>query len=247
MAMAPRENEVIGTTEVTKVTKVTKVTEITEITAWGDFTCPWSHLAWRRTEALADDGVAVDWRTVQHERWRHLTPADHAERLQTVHREVQQVLGHLLPGETLPHTTNGHAPFTGAATSAYAEAYASGVARPVRRTLFEAFWEQSVDLDDARTLRALLAEDLRKGTSTCEPVWRWGHACDVTGGPISSAAWHLVRDWRSQWRELGGTVPTVRAGGETFVGVEAVDWLGARLRDRGLGAWDDRAREHPAA
>ncbi|AXG13523.1 DsbA family oxidoreductase [Intrasporangium calvum] len=222
-------------------------TPVSGFTVWGDFTCPWSHLAWRRCVLLAEAGVSVDWRTVAHERWRHLDPAAHRSRLEDLHREVQLVRQHLQPGESLPHSTNGHVPFTGAATSAYAEAYASGVARVVRERLFEAFWDEGVDLDDPRVLRSLLAADLRGSASSSEPVWRWGLACDVTGGPISSDAWHLVRDWRSQWRELGGTVPTVLAGGQTIVGVEAVDWLGAQLKSRGLGTWDDRAREHPAA
>ncbi|MDV3222941.1 DsbA family protein [Intrasporangium sp.] len=217
------------------------------ITVWGDFTCPWSHLAWRRTELLADDGVEIDWRTVEHEPWRHVGPADVIARHRSLHDEVQQVLGHLLPGEPFPYAPPTHVPFTGAATSAYAEAYAAGVDRPVRRTLFRSFWEDGTDLGDARILRELVADELLGSSSTSEPVWRWGLAVDVTGGPVSGAAWHLVRDWRSQWREVGGTVPTVLVGGRRIVGVEAVDWLGAQVRDRGLAAWDDPQREHSAA
>ncbi len=217
------------------------------IIAWGDFTCPWSHLAWRRTEQLADDGVAVDWRTVEHDPWHHLTPLDVTDRFRALHDELPKVLEHLLPGEHLPYTLAGHVPFTGAATSAYAEAYASDVARPVRRLLFEAFWQHSVDLADARVLRPLLADEIIKGSSTSEPVWRWGQAVDVTGGPISSAAWHLVRDWRSQWQGLGGTVPALVVDGRAIIGVDAVDWLGAQVRGRGLDAWDDPHREHHAA
>ena len=222
-------------------------TRIKRMTVWGDFTCPWSHLAWRRTEALADDGVEIDWRTTEHDPWHQLSRTELSDRFQALQAEVSQVLTHLLPGEPLPYTLKGHVPFTGAATSAYAEAYAAGVARPVRRRLFEAFWANGVDLDDARVLRTLLVDDLLKGSSTSEPVWRWGLACDITGGPISGAAWHLIRDWRSQWQEVGGTVPTIVVDGQAIVGVDAVDWLGTQLRERGLDAWDDRGREHPAA
>lgn len=217
------------------------------ITAWGDFTCPWSYLAWRRTELLAEDGVSIDWRTVEHDPWHHLTPLDVTDRYRALHAELPQVLAHLLPGEPLPHTLAGHVPFTGAATSAYAEAYAAEVARPVRRTLFESFWEHGIDLGDAKVLRTLLADELLAGSSTSEPVWRWGQAVDVTGGPISGAAWHLVRDWGSQWKELGGTVPTLLVEGRAIIGVDAVDWLGAQVRDRGLDSWDDPQRDHPAA
>jgi hypothetical protein len=227
--------------------RIGRIGRIGRITVWGDFTCPWSHLAWRRTERLAGEGVAIDWRTVEHDPWHHLNPTDVTDRFRALHDEVPQVVAHLLPGEPLPYTLKGHVPFTGAATSAYAEAYDAGVSRPVRRRLFEAFWQNGVDLDDARVLRALLADDLLKGSSTSEPVWRWGLACDVTGGPISSAAWHLIRDWRSQWKDLGGTVPTLVVDGRGIIGVDAVDWLGMRLRGRGLDAWDDREREHPAA
>ena len=111
----------------------TELDSTKRITVWGDFTCPWSHLAWRRTEVLADDGVDVDWRTVEHDPWHHLTPTDVTDRFQALHAEAAEVLTHLLPGEPLPYTLKGHVPFTGAATSAYAEAYAAGVARPALR------------------------------------------------------------------------------------------------------------------
>jgi len=136
-------------------------TRINRMTVWGDFTCPWSHLAWRRTEALADDGVAIDWRTTEHDPWHQLSRTELSDRFQALQAEVAQVLTHLLPGEPLPYTLKGHVPFTGAATSAYAEAYAADVARPVRRRLFEAFWENGVDLDDARVEAA--GAELREG------------------------------------------------------------------------------------
>jgi len=223
------------------------IASVDSITVWGDFTCPWSHLAWRRTELLADDGVEVDWRTVEHDPWHHLTSLDTTDRLTALHDELPAVLGHLLPGEPFPYVLKGQVPFTGAATSAYAEAHAGGVARQVRRKLFNAFWQDGVDLGDPRILRTMLAEDMLASSSPSEPVWRWGLAVDVTGGPISNEAWHLVRDWRSQWEELGGTVPTVVVGEHAFVGVAAVDWLGTQVHERGLDTWDDLSREHAAA
>ncbi|MDN5790889.1 MAG: DsbA family protein [Micrococcales bacterium] len=217
------------------------------VTVWGDFTCPWSYLAWQRTELLADAGVPIDWRTVEHDPWHHLTPDDVSDRHQALQSEMPEVLGHLLPGERLPYTLPRGVPFTGAATSAYAEAYAAGVARPVRRRLFGAFWRDGVDLNNARVLQVMLVADLRRGTSTSELVQHWGYAVDVTGGPITAQAWQAIRDWREQWQEASGVTPTLLAGGgDPVVGVAAVDWLGAQVRERGL-LRDDRGHDHPAA
>ena len=90
-----------------------RIGRIRRITVWGDFTCPWSHLAWRRSELLADEGVAIDWRTVEHDPWHHLNPTEVTDRFRALHDEVPQVLTHLLPGEPLPYTLKGHVPFTG--------------------------------------------------------------------------------------------------------------------------------------
>lgn len=218
------------------------------ITVWGDFTCPWSYLAWQRTELLADDGMVIDWRTVEHDPWHHLTPVDVTDRYQQLHAEMPEVLAHLLPDEDLPYTLAGFVPFTAAATSAYAEAYAAGVARPVRKRLFEAFWRHGVDLNQAKVLQTMLADDLRQGTSSSELVTMWGYALDVTGGPITTSAWQAIRDWREEWEEPSGVTPTLRAGGGALVvGVAALDWLGSQVRDRGLLRSDDRHREQPAA
>lgn len=217
------------------------------LTVWGDFTCPWSHLAWLRTERLADDGIEVDWRTVEHDPWHHLAPGEQAARRQALHDELPEVATHLLPGEPMPHALPGSVPFTGAATSGYAEAYVAGVARAARRSLFEAFWHSGADLGNPRTVRGLIGEAIMAGHSPSEPVARWGYAVDVSGGPVSSQAWHLVRDWRGQWQALGGTVPSLVVDGRALIGVEAVDWLGQRLQARGLDSWDGAARDHPAA
>lgn len=217
------------------------------ITVWGDFTCPWSYLAWQRTELLAGAGMPIDWRTVEHDPWHHLTPDDISDRHQALQAEMPEVLGHLLPGERLPYTLSGFVPFTGAATSAYAEAYAAGVARPVRKRLFTAYWRNGVDLDKARVLQPMLIEDLRRGTSASELVQHWGYALDVTGGPITSQAWQAIRDWRAQWQAASGVTPTLVVGdGDPVIGVAAIDWLGEQVRQRGLPG-NDRGRDHPAA
>ncbi|MEO7131993.1 MAG: DsbA family protein [Dermatophilaceae bacterium] len=221
--------------------------ELDTITIWGDFTCPWSYLAWARSELLVADGATVDWRTVEHDPWHYLSPVALSDRYQGLHAEMPQVLAHLLPDEDLPYTLAGFVPFTAAATSAYAEAYVSGVGQVVRDRLFTAFWRHGVDLNNAKILQTMLADDVRQGTSSSELVQYWGYALDVTGGPITSEGWQVIRDWRAQWQKASGVTPTLVVGsGEPIIGVAAVDWLGERVRERDL-LRDDRNREHPAA
>lgn len=213
------------------------------ITVYADFNCPWSYLTWRRSEILAAARVEVDWRAVEHDPWHHLGPVDLSDRFQTTHAEMGKVGQHLLPGEPLPHVFAGHVPFTGAATAAYAEATVAGVASPARRVLFEAFWLNGVDLNDGRTVRALLSDLVRGRASTSELIHLWGYTVDVTGGPITSEGWRLVRDWRADWQRLGPpVVPTlILDAGEVVRGEEAVDRLAAELTSRGLDdvdSWD---------
>jgi hypothetical protein len=206
------------------------------MTAYGDFTCPWSYLAWRRSELLREDGVDVDWRAVEHDPWHHLTPEDLVERHQTTRHALASAEAHLLPGERLPHTFAGMVPFTGAATAAYAEAVVAGVAPEARRVLFEAFWHDGADLNNARVVRDLLVDLLRGRPSRSELVHHWGYAVDVTGGPVTTDAWQLVRDWRAGWQDLGqGVVPALSlAPGGWDHGEDVVDRLRDELISRGL-------------
>lgn len=213
-----------------------------QVLVYGDFTCPWSYLTWRRTELLRAAGVAIDWRSVEHDPWHTLRPIDISDRFGALRAELARVEQHLLPGEVLPRTLAGFVPFTGAATSGYAEAYVAGVAGPVRRLLFEAFWRRGVDLNDARVVRTLLVDAVRRGSSTSELVGRWGYALDVTGGPVTHAGWEAVRDWRVAWaataaddRSVAGVIPVVMVDGEDPVhGVAAVDRVGRLVADAGL-------------
>lgn len=206
------------------------------ITVYGDFNCPWSYLSWRRSELLAIDGVEVDWRAVEHEPWHHLRPDQAGERYRKAHEELGRVVGHLLPGESLPHAFNGHVPFTGAATAAYAEATVAGAAAAARKALFEAFWLDATDLNDGRAVRSLLAGAVRGRPSRSELISHWGYTVDVTGGPITTDGWKLVRAWRAEWQRLGSPVvpALVLESGERLFGEEAVDRLGSELTSRGL-------------
>ena len=205
------------------------------VTVYADFNCPWSYLAWRRSEVLAEDGVEVDWRAVEHEPWHPLGPGHLATRAQALHDELAEVSEHLLPGERLPHPFPAFVPFTAAATAAYAEASLVGVAAEARRKLFEAFWLHDQDLNDGRVVRSLLADTVRGRPSRIELIHLWGYAVDVTGGPVTSDGWRTVRLWRAEWESIGPVVPTVVLGsGDPVAGREAVDLLAGQLTARGL-------------
>ncbi len=209
---------------------------VDRIVVYGDFNCPWSYLASRRAAVLAADGVEVDWRAVEHEPWRPNRFADSSVRFTCLREEMDHVVAHLLPGENLPYSLAGFVPYTQAAVSGYAEAYAAGVARRVGDLLFEAFWMHAFDLGDAKVVRTLLVDAVRSGSSPSELLRDWGYAVDVTGGPVTATAWRLAAAWRDQWQATGKeTVPVVLVGDAApLFGTDAVEWLGAELVSRGL-------------
>lgn len=201
-----------------------------------DFTCPWSYLAHRRLALLSADGMDVEVRAVEHEPKRsHLGLAGDDD-FQCLREEVARVEQALIPGESLPMELRGFVPSTRAAVSAYAESYGAGVADIAAPILFESYWRHGVDLGKPAVVRVLLAEAVMAGTSTSDPLRRWGHCVDVTGGPMTSLAWRLVRAWRHQWTELEKEVVPVLLPetGDIRYGVDAVDQLGQLLQERGI-------------
>lgn len=200
---------------------------------YGDFNCPWSYLASRRSAVLAATGIDVDWRAVEHQPWQPGT--DGAARFAALREEMDDVLAELLAGEQLPYSLAGFLPYTRAAVSGYAEAHAAGVASRVRDLLFEAYWMHAVDLGDAKVVRTLLVDAIRSGSSRSDILRDWGYAVDVTGGPVTTAGWRLVRRWVDEWRAVGEeTVPVLLVDGTPFLGMDAVRWLGAEVTRRGL-------------
>lgn len=206
------------------------------LAVYGDFNCPWSYLAFRRARVLAAAGVQVEWCAVEHDPW---TPGGRDRgrvRIAALQEEMHRVLAMLLPGEDLPYDLAGFVPWTRAAVAAYAESHVAGAATSVGRLLFESFWMHGLDLGDAGVLRTLLVDELRGGGSSSEAVHAWGHPVDVTGGPISTAAWQTVGRWRDEWRDSGKeVVPLVLVPDAAPVhGVDAVEWLGRQVQLRGL-------------
>ena len=201
-----------------------------------DFTCPWSHLAHRRLARLRDLGEGFEVRAVEHRPWRARPAATPEQELACLREELDVVATHLLAGEELPHALPRSVPLTRAAVSGLAEAHGAGVADVAAPLLFEGFWRDGLDLANPAVVRGLLAEAVMSGSSPSDPLRRWGHAVDVTGAPMTSEGWRLVRDWRAQWTALEKeVVPVLRLpDGRHLYGVDVVDHLGQLLVTRGV-------------
>lgn len=199
---------------------------------YGDFSCPWSYLSYRRLAMLRAAGQRFELRAVEHDPWHPGSPRGGRDELAALQGEMDEVVAHLLPDEDLPYTLAGFVPHTRAAISGYAESHGANVADVAAPVLFEAFWRHGVDISDPRTVRTLLAEALMSGSSTSDPLRRWGHAVDVTGGPMTTTGWRLVRDWRREWHDLEHeVVPVLVLDDGPVFGVDAVDRLGTMLAD----------------
>lgn len=202
---------------------------------FGDFNCPYSYLASRRAAVLAAQGVVVDWRAVEHDPWVPRRFADSSVRVACLEEEMEKVTGMLLPGERLPYEPAGFLPYTKAAVTGYAEAYGAGVAAEARTLLFDAFWTRGVDLGNPRTVRALLADTVRCGSTRSGVLRDWGCAVDVTGGPVTTLGWRTVGQWRAEWLTTGKeVVPTLLEDGRPLFGEQALDRLAGELVRRGL-------------
>jgi hypothetical protein len=214
------------------------------ILLYGDFTCPWSYLAHRRLELL---GEPFELRAVEHDPWRARPSRTRDDEFSCLREELDQLSWFLLPGEELPLTLRGFVPHTRAAVSGYAESFGAGVADVAAPLLFDAFWRHGLDLSDPAVVRTLLADALESGTSPSDPLRRWGHGVDVTGGPMTTLAWRLVRAWRREWVAFEKEVVPllVLADGRVRYGVDAVEHLGQAVMDAGLDPAAEPPRREP--
>lgn len=204
------------------------------LTVYADFTCPASYLASGRVDALRAAGVPVSWCAVEFEPTLPISgqrlDAAAQDRLTARFAEFDALM---LNGERLPWRMPATQPKTEAAVSAYAEASEAGVGDDVRRLLFELYWQRGADIGSPAVLRAPIADPILRGHSRVEALRQSGYAVSVDRGPISSAAYHLIRDWRAQWRELTTTTLVVRADTEILSGTEALQRLGGELERAG--------------
>ena len=215
---------------------------------YGDFTCPFSYLASWRVDLLAGTDAAVEWQAVEHAPHTPLTgqrlDTDRSEALATEWRRVQELL---LPGEELPGRPPAHLSSTRAAVAGFAEAVGAGVADPVRRLLFRAYWVEGLDIGNPEILRALLAAPIRAGHATSAPLREFGYAVSPARGPVTSEAHRRIRRWQQEWAALGdATIPAVVQDRTVLTGVPAVLRLGDAVADRLGERHDDSVAALPA-
>lgn len=212
-------------------------TELSHVVVYGDFDCPWSYLASRRAALLSANGLQVDWRAVEHAPLHDATTDHASHRFENLRSEMEEVEALLLPGELLPFALAGFLPHTGAAIAAYAEAYAAGApAVAVRALLFEALWLHSLDLADPSVVHTLVVDAIRTQRPAGHPMAQWEYDAGVSANSFHTTAARLSNSWAVEWGAIShGTVPVILVNGLLpIVGMEAVEWLGRRLLDRGL-------------
>lgn len=214
---------------------------VRQVVVYGDFNCPWSYLASRRAARMAVDGMAVDWRAVEHDPRAGETLSKGSERLDGVRADMEKVVEVLLPGEQLPYSLAGFVPNTGAAISEYAAAYNLGQAERVRQLLFEALWLHSVDLDDVRVVHTIVRDAIQVDASSGESSFKRDDHTDGVVPRSPSTVLGLRRKWASEWRNKGRVmVPVIVVdGADPVFGIDAVEWLGLSLLNRRLtGAYE---------
>jgi 2-hydroxychromene-2-carboxylate isomerase len=201
------------------------------LVVYGDFSCPMCYLASQGVDALTNAGIAVQWRAVEHRPDLLVGGLRHdVDTLSAVERSLGDARALLRPGEQLPATVPALVPRTMAAVSAYAEACGAEVKDEIRRLLFSAYWEGGVDIGNPTVLHTLLAGAFMRGKATSDPIRESGYAVAVTGGPITSQAWRLIRGWKQDWQALGATeLPSLWDGTRVKSGERAVRQLAVEV------------------
>lgn len=219
-----------------------ELSEVRHLVVYGDFNCPWSYLASRRAALLSTHGLPIDWRAVEHAPLQDAATEDRSNRFEDLRDEMEEVQALLLPGEQLPFALAGFLPHTGAATAAYAEAYAAGASAAVRALLFEALWLHSLDLADPSVVHTLVVDAIRTQRPPGHPLAQWEYDAGATAHSCHTTAARLCATWAAEWRAIGhGTVPALLINGlSPIVGRDAVRWLGRQLLDRGVVPTSER-------
>ena len=174
------------------------------LVVYGDFGCAMCYLASQRVDELTRAGVAVEWRAVEHRPELPVTGLHpDVDTRSAADRAVADARALLRPGERLPVAGPALVPKAQAAVSAYAEGCGAEVGDEIRRLLFTAYWVDGIDIGNPEVLDTLLGGTFMRGKATSEPLREWGFAVTVTGGPITTRAWRLIRDWNQEWQVLG--------------------------------------------
>ena len=134
--------------------------------------------------------------------------------------------------------------------AAYAEAVSDGVADELRRRLFRAIWVQGRHLSSAYEVRRLITavmwpqEDitdrlaspdipslLLRDPDMARIVRRSGGTIAPDGGPLTTAGWRRIRQWRQEWLALPSQVIPAVIGPDQVVR-PGIDGLALPSRSR---------------
>ena len=225
------------------------------VIVYGDFNCPYSYLASQRADLLSRAGVAVDWRAVEHD-WRLPVTGSRSDSDQAAwDRELAEVASLALPGERVPAGPPVLISNAAASAAAYAEAVSDGVAGELRRRLFHAIWAQGLHLSSAYEVRRLITavmwpqEDitdrlaspdipslLLRDTDMARIVRRSGGTIAQDGGPLTTAGWRRIRQWRQEWLALPSQVIPAVIGPDQVVrpGIDGLGYLADLAGNAGL-------------
>jgi 2-hydroxychromene-2-carboxylate isomerase len=217
------------------------------VIVYGDFNCPYSYLASQRADLLSRTGVTtIDWRSVEHDQGLPVTGRRSDRDRAAWDRELAEVASLALPGEQVPAGPPALISNTQAAVAAYAEAVSDGVAGELRRRLFRAIWAQGLHLSSAYEVRRVVAgvmwpqEDitdrlaspdipslLLRDPELARIVRRSGGTIALDGGPLTTAGWRRIRQWRQEWLALRSQVIPAVIGPDHVVrpGLDGLGYL----------------------
>lgn len=205
------------------------------LTVYGAFADRLSHIASLRIDALRTAGEFTQWRAIRARPSTVVTARPRDEAAARALREAQTWHAeHALPTEPTDFAAPPTVPCGGPPTAAYAEAVAGGIDDHVRWALFTAYWRDGQDIGNPLWLREHLAVAFRHAPDAPDVVSRYGCAVSISGGPVSTAAWRLVREWQAAWHDLGAPrLPVVVDGESLTSGYAALEHLGRMVARRG--------------
>lgn len=221
------------------------------VIAYGDFNCPYSYLASQRVDRLTRLGIAeVDWRAVEHDRGLPHTGSPAGAARESWDAELADVARLALPGESAPIAPPALISNTEAAVAAYAEGVSDGVADTLRHSLFRAIWTEGRHISSAPEVKRLISEvmapwvpilprsgspDLPRPTlSDPDPAWLVrlsGATIAPDGGPLTTAGYRLIQQWRQEWGSLPQRVvpAVIGSDGAVHLGIRALTYLAGLL------------------